>query len=231
MSITAKDEPQDFSKLKHYIRNRRQTSNDKITPYLDVVIGGPAMILDNPDTLNGIANGTFCTFAKVILKATAQVNISTTLYGYVPCVYAKDVKCILFKHVLEPYKNIQILDEYPVGYFKVGTSSMGREISFGSRKVKCNITGFRVKPRFAITGHKTQGMTMASLFIAGIGNYGTGKDGWLYIALSRVKDLSNIYILTKLSENLKDYNKGKVVVKEDRRLHEIAAETTKLFDL
>ena len=208
MTITAKVEPPGFEKLNHYISNRRQTPYDKITPYLDVVIGGPAIILYNPDTLNGIANGTFCTFARVILKPRAIVNISTTLYGNVPCVYAKDVKCILFKHVLAPYKDKKILDDYPVGYFKVPTSSTKRVISFGSLKVKCNITGFRVKPRFAITGHKTQGMTMPELFIAGIGTYGTGKHGWLYVALSRVKDLSNIYTLAPLSEKLSDYKKG-----------------------
>ena len=106
---------------------------------------------------------------------------------------------------------------------------MTRKFSFGNLKVKCELCGFKVSPRFAMTGHKTQGMTMEDLFIAGWGTYKTGKGEWLYVVLSRVKDLKNIYILEELNTDITKYVARTYEVNEDRRLELLAKGTARRF--
>ena len=63
---------------------------------------------------------------------------------------------------------------------------------------------------------------MEDLFIAGWGTYKTGKGGWLYVVLSRVKDLKNIYILEELKTDITKYVARTYEVNEDRRLELLA---------
>ena len=70
---------------------------------------------------------------------------------------------------------------------------------------------------------------MPNLFVAGVGSYGTGKDGWVYVALSRVRDLGNLYTLQPLKEKINSYGQRNYVVREDNRLKALALRTNKLF--
>ena len=44
------------------------------------------------------------------------------------------------------------------------------------------------------------------------------KDGWLYVVISRIKSLENLYTVDKLPEKLNHYKPRQKVITEDKRL-------------
>ena len=78
--------------------------------YINVVIGGHAIISDNYCIRKGIANGTSCLFANGILNKHAVTKLrrlpNTTLF--VPSVISSQVECIIMKHTLRKYKHLNI---------------------------------------------------------------------------------------------------------------------------
>ena len=73
---------------------------------------------------------------------------------------------------------------------------------------------------FAVTGHKTQGAPFKNIFLCGYDSHGNGRSGWLYVVMSRVKDIKNIYLLTKLTKKASEFKTRERVVAEDNRLYE-----------
>ncbi len=56
-----------------------------------------------------------------------------------------------------------------------------------------------------------------------------GNTGWLYVVLSRVRDICGLYTLTPLSTDLSKYKKRNDVLKEIHRLQNIEDDTLKKF--
>ena len=73
-------------------------------------------------------------------------------------------------------------------------------------------------PAFSLTGHKTQGATLKNVLIASYSGHSSGKDGWLYVVISRIKSLENPYTVDKLPEKLHHYKPREKVISEDNRL-------------
>ena len=79
------------------------------------------------------------------------------------------------------------------------------------------MTQFPIVTSFAITGHKTQGATLKNILICSFMGHSSGKSGWLYVVLSRVKSLKNIFILEELPSDLNHYkSRPKVKIELDR---------------
>ena len=138
------------------------------------------VINNNKSTLNCVCNGTFCRFAKVVYRSDApRVFFSQIEGGRIPCVSAEDVAYILFKHTIEPYRSQRLYANLQPGYFKLKPFEVTKTSAFGNLKVKCKLLGFECSPRFAITGHKTQGMYLANLVVASFDGHRYGCDGWV----------------------------------------------------
>ena len=91
--------------LKAYIRNMLEPSLKRMSGYLNVVIGGKAILNSNLCTSKGLANGTGCRVVKVELTPDAVIR-QRKIHGtnlYVPCVYAHEVEALICEHVLPRY--------------------------------------------------------------------------------------------------------------------------------
>ena len=91
--------------LKAYIRNMCEPTLKKMSGYLNVAIGGKAILNNNICTANGLANGTGCRFVKVEMTRTAVIR-KRRLPGtklYAPCVYAHEVEALNCKNVFPRY--------------------------------------------------------------------------------------------------------------------------------
>ena len=75
---------------------------------------------------------------------------------------------------------------------------------------------------FFLTGHTTQGATSLNVLIASYSGHSTCKDGWLYVVISRIKWLKNLYTVDELPENTNHYKPGQGVILEDKRIKQKA---------
>ena len=174
-----------------------------------------------------MANGTFCKFSKAILRKNARVSYVRTPGGIVPRVGVNDVDSLIFQHTSKAFANRQTSTELPLGFFRICPSKCTKTFRWDQLKLSVDLKGFRLSPRFALTGHKTQGSTMAHAFIGSFGRHRYGMDGWLYVVLSRVPDICHLFLLEKLSEDLRKYRPRNYVLQEEKRLQTIAKVTKK----
>ena len=71
---------------------------------------------------------------------------------------------------------------------------------------------------------------MDNVFIAEYGKHKSGKDGWLYVALSRVNSFKNIYLYEKLYEDLTKYKKRDYVQKMNEKLFKMSKHTNEKWE-
>ena len=147
------------------------------------------MVSLNNDVVNGIANGTTCTFRKLVLKPGSKLE-KTKMHG-----------CWVHTISMEAVEYIEVewqdCDQF-VGKFRlkpaVGVFSIRYPISqFGlCTRIQANVKlqYLPVLVNHATTGHKLQGKTVASLVIA---EWSRVKN-WAYVVLSRVKTLEGLYL-------------------------------------
>ena len=115
-------------------------------------------------------------------------------------------------------KNIETITNLP-GFFEVErkTASLAVDWDSNFKGVQTQMSQFPIVTAFAITGHKTQGATLKNILVCSFKGHSSGKSGWLYVVLSRVKSLKNIFILKKLPTELSHYkSRPKVKIELDR---------------
>ena len=193
------------------------------------IIGAPYMVTLNEDVSKAVANGTMCFLNDVVLRDEAQVRIHRTRDGtQMHAVYADEVLCLLFSHRLAEFKSTLTFDSLPPGCFPIVTTSKGIRCQLGKQNnTFCvKLEQFPCTLAFILTGHKLQAQTLISIIlgaVSAIHQYGT--TGWLYVVLSRVRTLSGLFLLVKLSEDITKYKPRTIVMKEMERLRSIEAKT------
>ena len=145
--------------------------------------------------------------------------------------YADNVSLLVLKHKEKHFQKMEIIKNLR-GFFSLRTSNSSLSFQFKNMptKISSELKQFPVVTAFAITGHKTQGATIKNILISGFGPHAPGKSGWLYVVLSLVNDLKNIFLLKKLVTNSKGFKIRKDVVKEDLRLLHNSSETENKLD-
>ena len=83
-------------------------------------------------------------------------------------------------------------------FFKLMPHTLKIKNSWKSLKFSSTITSFLAYPMSSISGHKTQGNTLGKEIVGSWGCYKNGAKGWLYVILSRVADLNDLYIFEEL---------------------------------
>ena len=202
-----------------YVRNMREDSLGKMAGNLKVYIGCPIMVIQNIDVDVGKCNGTFATLAKIIFKKKSLINYDFLENGVViPSTPASNISKLILSHNDMACKNIETITNLP-GFFEVErkTASLAVDWDSNFKGVQTQMSQFPIVTAFAITGHKTQGATLKNILICSFKGHSSGKSGWLYVVLSRVKSLKNIFILEKLPTDLSHYkSRPKVKIELDR---------------
>ena len=81
-----------------------------------------------------------------------------------------------------------------------------------------------------MTGHKIQGATLDAIIVGSWRCYKYGAQGWLNVVLSKVRQLSDLYILEKLPENPALFKKRLEVEVENTRIKNLSTMTLDMID-
>ena len=164
------------------------------------------MITRNVDTENGICNGTLCQLAKIIFKDPSEIKYWNMIGSVVvPWTYASYVKFLVFKHLDKHLKKKVYYKDIP-GFLSIKPTSATVDCDWKTNHVIKGYTKqFPCVPAFPITGHKVQGATLKNIVVASWKRHSSGMTGWLYVVLSRVKSLSNPFVLDPFPMDLKLY--------------------------
>ena len=174
-----------------------------VDPFLKLYNGIPLMYTENTDVPNGIANGTLCHLVHV--KLHKNVTNDDFHMMNIDGVWVRTVDASNVDYLLCKFAETDELSETE-RTFKVYTDTakckidMPIELIPGMKTrhtVHANVTRFPVLPNNCTTGHKLQGQTKESVFIAAW-HYGRN---WPYVVLSRVTKLSGLFLRTELDPN------------------------------
>ena len=157
----------------------------------------PLMVNQNLEVKNGVANGTTCTFEKVVLK-TGKTPTPIKMWGhwvqavdiedleYIECRWKEDSR---YQGTFRLHaKEETFIVRYPIEEWGKNTRI----------PVSMKITSFPVVSNKATTGHKLQGKSVDTLVIA----EWNGQRNWAYVVTSRVKTLKGLYLLDPPPEDI-----------------------------
>ena len=175
-----------------------KSGNKRVDPFLKLFSKCELMYGHNDDVYNGVANGSTALLEKVVLHEGRKPHKIRYNGYYVFAVNAEDVK----------YMQLQwTKDSAFSGSFTVAPktltcrSTMNVRIDNKEEKndIVVTILQFGVLNNHATTGHKLQGKSVDSLLV---GEYNTTLPNWIYVVLSRVRKLKDLYLLKKLPEDI-----------------------------
>lgn len=192
------------------------------------VMSSSYMVGSNTDVGKGVANGTLCVLKDVVLCSGCSIRIVKVGGVEVHAVFSKDVICIIFQHVLDGWKDMSLFKNFPNGCFPVSPLANRIFVYLPGKPEKCGVRvlQFPCVLSLLLTGHKVQGKTLSNVVLASLSTiHQYGTTGWLYVVLSRVKKLSGLFTLVKLSLDVKKYKKRNDVLKEMSRLEKIETAT------
>lgn len=200
----------------------RNASNKR----LDVVgnllcfIGAAYLVNTNAAVSKGVANGTLATLHDVVLKEGVEIRVVNTS-GSTPvhAVYARDVRCLVFKHSLGNWAQQSLFRTLPTGCFPILPQKHFPRFKFDGQITTVNVIQFACVLALVLTGHKVQGQSLRSIILGATSKqYVKGAHGWLYVILSRVRTLLGLCTFIRLPSDPRSYKPRTDVVNEMKRL-------------
>lgn len=188
----------------------------RLDPVLKLYIGCPLMLTSNDCIELGIANGSLVTVDKIVFHDN-QMPTTIILNNGITVMKAdsNQIKYIRLRHTscdinppvfkLEPKK-------YHIRCKMPGTSS-DRALNLKYHHLDMTCVHFNFISNTATTGHKLQGRSVDKLFV----HTWSYRSNWVYVVLSRVRDLKGLYIrqplqhlktMLKVPKNLTDMLKN-----------------------
>ena len=205
----------------------------KATGNLVCVLGASNLVTSNTNVSKGVANGTSSSLQDIILHDSAIIRIvhlsaSTSVHA----VFAEDVKCLIMKHQLGEWKNRKLFESLPTGCFPIVPLKSSFKRSLEGIRRTINVVQFPCVLSLILTGHKVQGQSLESIILGGLSKpHKFGRQGWLYVVLSRVRTLAGLFTLVKLESNPKRYMPRLDVMAEMKRLNKIEICTVQRLNL
>ena len=211
------------TQLHDTVRNMTEKKHEKRPGKFCMMYGGETMITHNINSEYGIVNGCLCQLAKIIFKNTNLIQYWETTDGHVlPYTYASNVELLVFKHLDKEQRKKVFYKGIP-GYFSIKSKKRRVKCDWKTNDaIKASTTQFPCVAAFSITGHKVQGATLKNILVASWKGHGSGMTGWLYVVLSRVRSLTNLFVLEELKKDLTLYRPRPEVKTESDRIDRLA---------
>ena len=186
-----------------------------VDPALKFFHNIPLMMNTNERIDEELANGTPCRGLYIKLKKGCDF-IKENWEGYiVNTIYASDISYILCS-----YENEQ------KGYFKVKpeTRKCRVKLHMWNKMILdgLKITYLPINSSISTTGHKLQGKTLNNLVI---NSWAYGCPHWIYVVLSRVRELKYLVLNEKLDEN-RDYESKNDLIKWENHIRKTLEKKT-----
>ena len=163
-------------------------SKSFVDPALKFFYNIPLMMNTNERIDEKLANGTPCRGLYIILKKGEQFTKKNWEGYMVNTVCASKVKCIICKYKDTKEKYFTVKPETRQCKIRL---RMYNNITLDSIK----ITYLPVNCNISTTGHKLQGKTLSHLVV---NSWAYKCTHWVYVVLSRVKNLNSLVLNTKL---------------------------------
>lgn len=191
----------------------------KIEDCLDLIIGGPYMVTQNLCVKHGICNGSPVILVDVILHKDAVVSYGNVASvegaSKIPCVSAGEVKCVVLKHRSGFDSDTTFSPRLPAGHFPLFFDkkySSSFKVKFNYDTVMVKVVQLPMVMAAAMTVHKSQGSTIEPLLTGDVSDKNKyGRDGILYVMLSRCTSLSRLYISSCFTTNVTKFKPRKKI--------------------
>ncbi|CAH1232472.1 PIF1 [Branchiostoma lanceolatum] len=158
----------------------KSRGNCALREVLSVAVGARVMVTVNVDVSDGIVNGAFAT---VVAIDSTGLDVQTILVKF-------DSDWVGQQAIA----NSQYKQTYP-GVVPIQRQNIQISPNSGRRSVQVQRTQFPLSLAWACTIHKVQGKTLDKIVVSTEGK-GPCFPGQAYVALSRVKSLNGLYLLT-----------------------------------
>ena len=197
----------------------KNAEGKKVDPALKFYYGVPLMINSNKRIKERLANGTCCYGMYVVLRKNCNFTPECWDGYMVNTVQASDVAYIICKR---EKKNKNDLDEY----FKLKAQTGEVTVTFRDI-LKVQLSGismeqFPLNSNIATTCHKLQGKTLVHLIV---NSFNYGKKNWVYVVLSRIKELNGLILRQKL-DNTKDFSCDPFLLRWEKKMKDTVERQT-----
>ena len=197
--------------------NVKDPHDKKIDPVLKFFYNIPLMLNNNDRIDEKLGNGTPCHGLYLVLKEGATME-KENWNGY----YVNTIEASLIKYIVCSKKSQS--EEGPHQYFYVEPQQISIHISIPSLST-LSIRGIKMEQlpmndNIATTGHKLQGATLTNLIVK---SWDYKVTNWIYVVLSRVKQLTGLVLCQPLDEN-RNYTCDPELTRFEKRMkhyHEI----------
>ena len=210
-NIIIKKEDQDIplSQTRYFYENCGESDinaqrQGRMDPVLKLYIGCEVMLTENISVQNGLANGTQATIEQVFLNTGSQFhNITLQNNIVVNAVYASEIHHILLKHKNQKFHNLTFEVKPKTFRFKASVpipfNRQAQNKNKHSNFVNMQAKQLPIISNNATTGHKLQGVGVNKLFV----HDWEYTRNWPYVVLSRVKQLSGLFLRNPLKKGKK----------------------------
>ena len=198
---------------------------------LDLIVGGRVLVTSNVSVDKGIANGTSATVEQLLLHED-EVRWSQAAQCFV--VEARHVQGLVLRTHQKPFDQLDLYPPLEPGRFPISKLGKNRSIasfrwekgqmtsvkSAAQSNCRFRVTQLPVVPKNVLTVHKVQGQTTDNLVVLPLGDKSTGKAGLLYVCLSRVKSLQNIFLTEPFPDDPSLFKKRADVINHMNKIRE-----------
>jgi hypothetical protein len=199
----------------------KSSGTEKVDPCLKLYVGCPIMVsVSEFKSTCGVVKGSIGTFAGIVFRDGCRPKTDIWNGYKVLAIDATDVEYIICE---KPKKKADTsgkpqLPEYfilPNKTFRVKISlPLGTTRKLYPENTTMKLTQFPINIDLGTTCHKLQGKSKAFLVIT---EFDYATENWIYVALSRVKTLSGLFLLKPLNFK-KDFSPSDILMREMRGL-------------
>jgi hypothetical protein len=172
----------------------------------------------------GLVKSMWLKALDVLLTPDAVVSWDAQRHTHV--VQAVHVKAIMVKLLLGPLAGKVLCPGLPPGVVALTPTTCAVTPTIRGMKYRCGVVQVAIVSNRCLTGHKMQGMTVPSVRLISFMKHPTTNRQWLYVACSRVPNLSGLYSEQPLPTLPRYWNKADLALDHEMaRLHLMELET------